>query len=64
MLFFNLVTKIIYDYISSIIPSRFSNRWFHKSDISNIDEFNYNVNYYKRVDNFHSKVPVDNRNIY
>ena len=34
-----------YDYISSKIPDRFSSRWFHKHDISNIDEFNHNVNY-------------------
>jgi len=34
-----------YNYIAKQIPDRFSSRWFHKSDISNIDEFNYNVNY-------------------
>ena len=34
-----------YDYIAKQLPSRFSNRWFHKTDISNIDEFNNNVNY-------------------
>src|SRR6056300_1389458 len=34
-----------YDYISSNIPSRFSSRWFHKNNISNIEEFNHNVNY-------------------
>ena len=34
-----------YEYISSILPSRFSIRWFHKQDISNVDEFNDNVNY-------------------
>ena len=34
-----------YDYISSNIPSRFSSRWFHKNDISNIEGFNHNVNY-------------------
>ena len=34
-----------YNYISTKIPSRFSNRWFHKTDISNIAEFNHNVNY-------------------
>lgn len=34
-----------YDYISSSIPSRFSSRWFHKQDISNVNEFNHNVNY-------------------
>jgi len=34
-----------YDYISAKIPDRFSSRWFHKHDISNIDEFNHNVNY-------------------
>ena len=34
-----------YDYISTILPSRFSSRWFHKSNITNIDEFNHNVNY-------------------
>ena len=27
------------------IPHRFSGRWFHKTDISNIVEFNHNVNY-------------------
>ena len=27
------------------IPHRFSGRWFHKTDISNIAEFNHNVNY-------------------
>ena len=25
-----------YEYISSILPSRFSIRWFHKQDISNV----------------------------
>jgi glycosyltransferase involved in cell wall biosynthesis len=30
---------------ASKLPERFSGRWFHKYDISNIDEFNYNVNY-------------------
>ena len=34
-----------YDYISSKLPTRFSSRWFHKSDIVEIDEFNRNVNY-------------------
>ena len=34
-----------YDYISTILPSRFSSRWFHKTNISNLDEFNHNVNY-------------------
>jgi len=34
-----------YDYISTILPIRFSSRWFHKSNITNIDEFNHNVNY-------------------
>ncbi len=34
-----------YDYISSKIPDRFSSRWFHKHEISNIHEFNHNVNY-------------------
>lgn len=34
-----------YNYIMKNIPSRFSNRWFHKTDINNIDEFNNNVNY-------------------
>ena len=34
-----------YDYISAEIPSRFSSRWFHKNNISNIEEFNHNVNY-------------------
>jgi len=34
-----------YDYISSNIPPRFSSRWFHKNDISNIEGFNHNVNY-------------------
>ena len=34
-----------YDYISANIPSRFSSRWFHKNDISNIQGFSYNVNY-------------------
>jgi len=31
--------------IADKIPHRFSGRWFHKTDISNIAEFNYNVNY-------------------
>ena len=31
--------------IASKLPERFSGRWFHKTDISNIDEFNHNVNY-------------------
>jgi beta-1,4-mannosyl-glycoprotein beta-1,4-N-acetylglucosaminyltransferase len=31
--------------IASKLPQRFSGRWFHKTDISNIDEFNHNVNY-------------------
>jgi len=31
--------------IAGIIPERFSGRWFHKTDISDIDEFNRNVNY-------------------
>ena len=31
--------------IANKIPHRFSGRWFHKTDISNIAEFNYNVNY-------------------
>jgi glycosyltransferase involved in cell wall biosynthesis len=30
---------------ASKLPKRFSGRWFHKYDIFNIDEFNYNVNY-------------------
>jgi len=34
-----------YDYISSKLPTRFSSRWFHKSGIVDIDEFNRNVNY-------------------
>ena len=34
-----------YNYIAKQIPNRFCNRWFHKTDISNIDEFNHNVNY-------------------
>ena len=34
-----------YDYISSKLPDRFSSRWFHKSGIVEIDEFNRNVNY-------------------
>ena len=34
-----------YNYISSNIPQRFSSRWFHKNNISNIEEFNENVNY-------------------
>ena len=34
-----------YDYISNHIVSRFSKRWFHKEDISNINEFSYNINY-------------------
>jgi len=34
-----------YNYISSNIPPRFSSRWFHKNNISNIEEFNKNVNY-------------------
>ena len=34
-----------YHYISSLIPPRFSSRWFHKQDISNTNEFNHNVNY-------------------
>jgi len=32
-------------YILPHIPSRFCKRWIHKQDISNIEEFNYNVNY-------------------
>jgi len=31
--------------IADKIPHRFSGRWFHKTDISNIAEFNHNVNY-------------------
>lgn len=34
-----------YDYISSKIPTRFSSRWFHKTNISDIIEFSHNVNY-------------------
>ena len=34
-----------YDYISGKIPSRFSKRWFHKEDISDIGEFSNNINY-------------------
>ena len=34
-----------YDYISRKMPTRFSSRWFHKTEITNIDEFNHNVNY-------------------
>ena len=34
-----------YDYISRKMSSRFSNRWFHKTEITNVDEFNHNVNY-------------------
>jgi glycosyltransferase involved in cell wall biosynthesis len=34
-----------YDYFSNIIPARFSNRWIHKTQLDNIDEFNHNVNY-------------------
>jgi Rps23 Pro-64 3,4-dihydroxylase Tpa1-like proline 4-hydroxylase len=34
-----------YNYIAKQLPDRFSSRWFHKTDISNIDEFNHNVNY-------------------
>src|SRR6056300_1059904 len=31
--------------IAHRLPPRFSGRWFHKKDISDITEFNYNVNY-------------------
>ena len=34
-----------YDYISKHITARFSKRWFHKEDISNINEFSNNINY-------------------
>uniref|UniRef100_A0A6C0C3B4 Glycosyltransferase 2-like domain-containing protein n=1 Tax=viral metagenome TaxID=1070528 RepID=A0A6C0C3B4_9ZZZZ len=34
-----------YNSIADKIPERFSRRWFHKNDISNIAEFNHNVNY-------------------
>ena len=31
--------------IAHRLPQRFSGRWFHKTDITNIHEFNHNVNY-------------------
>ena len=34
-----------HNFIADKIPHRFSGRWFHKTDISNIAEFNHNVNY-------------------
>ena len=34
-----------YAYICNHIPQRFSRRWFHKTNINNIDVFNHNVNY-------------------
>ena len=34
-----------YSYICKRIPERFCRRWFHKTNITDIDEFNHNVNY-------------------
>lgn len=34
-----------YAYICKYIPERFCRRWFHKTSITDIDEFNHNVNY-------------------
>ena len=34
-----------YSYICKHIPERFCRRWFHKTNITDIDEFNHNVNY-------------------
>ena len=34
-----------YAYICKYIPERFCRRWFHKTSITDINEFNHNVNY-------------------
>ena len=34
-----------YSYLSTKLPNRFSSRWIHKTDITDISEFNHNVNY-------------------